>query len=317
MGYATYFRNFRRHIDGAMSPLALAYLVSGEERYGLAAKKILLAVEPWGVEGPMSLLSPFGDEPGLSMARHGHRAYDWLYPLFDAGERDRVRRLQIDRARQILKRLRKADYLFTPGESHNGRLIAYLTEYAVTLKDEAPDSAEWLDYSLRALLTFYPHWGDDAGGWAEGVSYALAYNTIYLGAIESLRAATGFDLYKKPFFRNVRNFFLYCTSPIGEIKPFGDGAERGGVGAGGAALLMHHGRRFNDPHCVWWAEQTGEKAAAGEPMLALLPACSLALGGRRCIRTSPTRNAIRSFCSNRRHSVPFRIRTPIRTRSRS
>jgi len=271
MGYTVYFRDFRGHIDGAMSPLALAYLLSGDERYGLAAKKILLEVETWGVEGPMSVLSEFGDEPGLSMARHGHRAYDWLYDLFDERERSRVREMTAARARQVLRRLRRADYLAAPTESHNGRLIAYLSEYAVALKGEAADAAEWLDYSLRALTTFYPHWGDSDGGWAEGISYALSYNTLYLPAIEALRAGAGLDLYKRPFFNNVRRFFLYCTSPIGEIKPFGDGAERGGVGAAGAVLMAHHGRRLRDGTCVWWAEKTGGlREGVSDSLVALL-----------------------------------------------
>lgn len=269
MGYTEYFGDLRRKVDGPLSALSLAYVLTGEERYGLRAKKLLLEIESWGIEGPMSVLSPFGDEPGLTMARHGHRAYDWLYPLFDSGELERARSMTAGRARQVLTRLRKARYLTTPAESHNGRLIAYLSEYAVVMKDEVPDAAEWLEYSLRALTTFYPHWADSDGGWAEGISYALSYNTLYLGAIESLRIAADFDLYKRPFFRNVRRFFLYCTSPIGEVKPFGDGAERGGVGGQGAALLIHHGRRFNDPACIWWAEQTGETPLA-DPLIPML-----------------------------------------------
>jgi len=271
MGYATYFREFRRHIDGAMSPLALAYLLSGEERYGLAAKRILLEVETWGVEGTMSVLSPFGDEPGLSMARHGHRAYDWLHDLFDEGERRRVREMTTLRSRQVLQRLRRADYLHSPAESHNGRMIAYLSEYAVVLQGEAPDAAEWLDFSLSAFTTFYPHWADSDGGWAEGISYALSYNTLYLPAIEALRAATGFDLYKRPFFRRVRRFFLYCAAPRGEMRPYGDGADTPGVGPAGAVLMMHHGRRFQDPAAVWYAEQAGGLAeGVSDPLVAVL-----------------------------------------------
>ena len=269
MGYKVYFGEFRRRLDATLPPLALAWLLSGEERYGARAKQILLEVEPWGIEGPMSLLSPFGDEPGLSMSRYGHRAYDWLYAICSDGERQRIREMTAGRARQILKRLRRADYLARPSESHNGRLIAYLAEHAVVLRDEAPDSAEWLDYSLRGLTTFYPHWGDTDGGWAEGVSYALAYNNIYLGALESLRAAAGFDLYKRPFFRSVRKFFLYCTSPIGEMRPFGDGSNSQVSGSGASSLLLHHGRRFGDPVSVWWAKQAGGSGGQ-DPFLSLI-----------------------------------------------
>ena len=268
MGYKKYFGEFRKRLDGALTPLSVAYLFSGEEKYGLRAKEILLTVEPWGVGGPMSLLSKFGDEPGLSMSRHGHRAYDFVYPLFDESERARLRELTIARGRQILERLRKANYLTTPAESHNGRLIAYLAEHAIVLKNETPEAEEWLRYSLQGLTTFYPHWGDADGGWAEGVSYALAYNDIYLAALESLRRA-GFDLYKRPFFRSVRRFFLYCTSPLGEIKPFGDGSERSGPGSGAAALLTHHARRFKDPVCMWWARQAAPDGAV-DPLISMV-----------------------------------------------
>ncbi len=267
MGYTVYFREFRQRVDATLTPLSVAFLLSGRERYGARAKEILLTLEPWGVDGPMSLLSPFGDEPGLSLARHGQRAYDFLYPLFDSRERQRLRTFTAARGRQILERLRKADYLARPAESHNGRLIAYLAEYAIVMKDEAPEADQWLDYSLRGLTTFYPHWGDPDGGWAEGVSYALSYNMIYLAALESLRRI-GFDLYKRPFFRNVRKFFLYCTSPIGEMKPFGDGSDRG-PGAAGAALLTHHARRFQDPACAWWAQQASP-AGAVDPLISLV-----------------------------------------------
>ncbi|MGC8795064.1 MAG: DUF4962 domain-containing protein, partial [Bryobacteraceae bacterium] len=271
MGYVVYFREFRRVVDGAMSTLALAWLLSGDARYGQAARRILLEIERWGIEGPMSVLSEYGDEPGLSMARFGPRFYDWLYELLDSSERERVRAMTAGRARQILRRLRRADYLAYPAESHNGRLIAYLADHAVALKGEAPDATEWLDYSLRALLTFYPHWGDADGGWAEGISYALSYNTLYLPAIEALRAATGFDLYRKPIFNRVRRFFLYCTSPIAEQRPFGDGSDRPVPGPAGAVLMLHHGRRLKDPACVWWARQAGGLAeGVADPLVAVL-----------------------------------------------
>ncbi len=267
MGYTTYFRYLRGILDQAMSTMALAYVLSGNEKYGLAAKRIFLEVESWGLEGPMSVMARWGDEPGLSMAKHGHRVYDWLYDLFDESERRRARETTIGRARQVLARLKRADYLANPSESHNGRMIAYLSEYAVVLKGEAPDAVEWLDYSLRALTTFYPHWGGSDGGWAEGISYALAYNTIYLGALESLLAAADYDLYQRPFFRSVRKFFLYCTSPLGEVRPFGDGSD-GPMGGSASGLMRHFGRRLGDSASLWYAEQAG--GSTGDPLISLL-----------------------------------------------
>jgi hypothetical protein len=87
------------------------------------------------------------------------------------------------------------------------------------------DAETWLTYSLQALLTFYPHWAGSDGGWAEGTAYGLWYNTFYLPAFAGLRQLAGYDLWQRPFFKNVRYFFFYCTANHGEIRPFGDGCS--------------------------------------------------------------------------------------------
>ena len=53
---------------------------------------------------------------------------------------------------------------------------------------------------------------------------------------------------------------MYCTSPKGEIRPFGDSAENAGPGARGgegyASLMYYHAQRFKDPYVLWWVNQT-------------------------------------------------------------
>ncbi|MFC1717687.1 heparinase II/III family protein, partial [Candidatus Poribacteria bacterium] len=126
----------------------------------------------------------------------------------------------------------------------------------------------WLEYSLKGLMTFYPHWGGRDGGWAEGISYGQGYNNVYLGAVEGLRAI-GLDLWKRPLQRNVRKFFLYCTVPGAEMRPYGDGSDRGGRNTGLAELMRHHARRFGDPACRWWADQL-PLSRTPDPLLALM-----------------------------------------------
>jgi hypothetical protein len=173
-----------------------------------------------------------------------------------------------ERAWQTYRRLERQNYLTYPGGSHNGRLIAYLSEMAVVMAGESKGAETWLDYSLKALTTFYPHWGGYEGGWAEGTGYGLPYNEFYIPAFEALRMTAGFDLWKRPFFNKVRHFFFYCAALRGEIRPFGDGAERGGPGRGGggyASLLWHHAHRFNDPYMAWWVNQIeGWSGGSGE-----------------------------------------------------
>jgi hypothetical protein len=93
------------------------------------------------------------------------------------------------RAWQTYRRLIRCNYLAYPGESHNGRLIAYLAEMALVMAGEVEGPQNWLEYSLKALCTFFPHWGGTEGGWAEGTTYGQTYNLKYIPAwLRSLEA---------------------------------------------------------------------------------------------------------------------------------
>ncbi len=255
--YVKYYRSFPRYVDLGLQSLALAYLVSGEEKYGVSARSLLSAFAEWPVadDNVTSVLAKWGDEPGLHLARIAHRAYDWIYDLLDEPLRRKVLAMCAERARQALRRLKlRHNYLTSPAESHPGRLVAYLSEMAIAMAGEVEDAPEWLEYSLKALMTFYPHWSGADGGWAEGVLYGKNYNSYYIGALEALRTI-GLDLWQRPPFSLVRRFFFYCTTPNAEFRPYGDGADRGGANAELTQLLRHHARRFRDAACQWWVDR--------------------------------------------------------------
>lgn len=260
--YRKYYHYIRPYIDEGLQALAIAWLMTGESKYAQAAKNILLKVASWDVEGITSCNNIGFDEPGLSFSRCIHRAYDWLYDALDENERAIVRRNVLARAHDTFLRVGvKRPFHQNPGSSHDGRLIGYLSEQALVLQGEAPaDSVhKWLDYSLKAFWTVFPHWGGRDGGWNEGIGYATAYNIRAATWIESAVSATGLNLWRKPFFHKIRNFFLYCARPNDEFWPFGDGAERGprhqpSKGKLLNILMSHYAQRFHDPTCQWWAD---------------------------------------------------------------
>ena len=263
--YVKYFQYFRRHVNNNLQTLSLAWLVSGDERYAAAAKKILLTVAayPTGDDDVSSVRAKWGDEVGLSLSKVGHLAYDWLYDALSEDERGTVRKMCVARADQAYRMLRDQNYFTRSGGSHQARLLAYLPEQGIGLAHEADGPEDWMRWSLKGLTTFYPHWGGRDGGWAEGISYGLAYNGFYVPGFESLRRLTGFDLWKIPFFRKNRWFFVYCTTLRGEMNPYGDGAEAGGPrrmsGPEGWATLMNfHAHRFDDRHLSWFIRELNQ-----------------------------------------------------------
>jgi len=259
--YRKYYHYLRPYIDQGLQSLSLAWLMTGDEKYLNAAKRILFEVIQWPADGITSVKHIGFDEPGLSFAKCLHRAYDWLYNGLAEAERERVRQHLIARARDTWQRVGiNRPFLQRPGSSHDGRLIGYLCEQALVLAGEAPedDVKKWLDHSLTAFWTVFPHWRGRDGGWAEGIGYAATYNIRATVWIESCVSALNLDLWEKPYFQKIRNYFLYCARPNDEFWPFGDGAERGPRSTSSRAkllrpLMSHYAQRFKDPACQWWA----------------------------------------------------------------
>ncbi|MFO7945308.1 MAG: heparinase II/III family protein [Armatimonadota bacterium] len=255
-----YARYCRPYIIYAQHALAMAYLFSGDERYAEEGKKRFFSIGQWAAEGPASLVSGHQDAPGMALSYGMHHIYDWLYDTMSDEEKERGGQICLKIARDNWERVGiQGNFHRRPGASHTGRMIAYIGEQALALHDLAPrDEAEkWLDFSLRAFMTIFPHWGGPDGGWNEGISYGTSYNLIYLPWVESLRAVSDIDLWQRPFFGRVRKFFMHCYTPNNEMRPFGDGADprqaKKRRDENIHALIRHHARRFEDPVAEWWA----------------------------------------------------------------
>ncbi|MDO8540005.1 MAG: heparinase II/III family protein [Opitutaceae bacterium] len=272
LGYHKSFGEMRRYHTSGMPSLALMYALSGERKYGEHAKALLLGATAWDPEGISSIMSSFGDEIGLGLVKSEAQTFDWIHDLLSPAEDAKARQMLIARADQMMRRLEKRDYLANPEESHAGRLPGYLLEHAIALAEE-PRAAVWLDYALRALTTVHPHWAGFDGGWAEGLSYGLSYNTTSMAPFEALRVATGFDLWQRPAHRKLRHFFVYTTSPVGEIFGFGDSfdspvAPRASTLRG---LLEFHAQRYEDPVVRGWVDLLRSRGG-GDVESAVLPA---------------------------------------------
>jgi hypothetical protein len=252
--YRASYHQFTITYHQGMLPLAAVYVLSGERRYGEAAKVHLLNLLDWELDGIASLESGF-DEIGLRIQRTAAQAYDWLYDLLTPTERKAVKAMLVAHGNAMLARLKERDFLNYSAYSHDGRLPGYLVEFSIALAEE-PVAREWMEYAMQALLTVFPHWADADGGWAEGIGYALSYNDRFITPLHSLQLATGYDLWQKEFFRKFRHFAMYNTSPLGEILPFGDGEEKSVASRGDelVSILYFHSLRYQDPVTRWWID---------------------------------------------------------------
>lgn len=225
--YREYFGRYRDFCDRDLIACALGYHLLNDEKAGAHAKALLLEICEWNPAGPCSLLGTYGDEVGLSNARCLPAAFDLLYPLLDERQRRFVGETVAYYAQQCEYRLNRLDFCKNPGESHAGRLPAYLGEAALVLKGTGivPEShlLRWLGYALEIYGGIFPHFGTQDGGWAEGAFYSTSYTRWYLPFFCAVERFSGVRFLDRPFYQRVTQYFLHFASPYLENHPFGDG----------------------------------------------------------------------------------------------
>jgi hypothetical protein len=191
------------------------------------AKQVFLTILGWNPDGPCAPNGEWGDEVGLSLSRCLPAVYDLLYTRLEACERRLAERTLARYASMCEARLRKLDFLQNPGDSHSGRIPAYLGEAALCLyKTEAADLetvTRWLGYALEIYGSVFPHFGGPDGGWAEGVFYGSSYTKWYLPFFSAVARFSGKNFLDRPFYQRLPHFFLHFAAPGRENHPFCDG----------------------------------------------------------------------------------------------
>ncbi|MBO4298299.1 MAG: heparinase II/III family protein [Clostridia bacterium] len=225
--YREYFGRHRDFCDRDLVACALAHALLGDEAAAAHAKKLFLTLCDWNSEGPCSLEGPWGDEVGLSHARCFPAVFDMLYDLLDGKERLFAARVTAAYAFQCERRLRNLDFCQNPGNSHAGRLPAYLGEAAMSLKGVGvvPEDVlrRWLTYAVDIYGGVFPYFGGPDGGWAEGMFYASSYTKWYLPFFSAVERFSGASFLKRPFYQRLIRYFQHFCPPGWENHPFGDG----------------------------------------------------------------------------------------------
>lgn len=225
--YREAFGLHREYCDRNLVACALGHVLLNDKDAAEYARQSLLTIADWNPEGPCSVLGPWGDEFGLSHARCLPAVYDWTYDLFDSKERGYIENTIRLYAEQVEKRLRRIDFISHPGDSHAGRLPAYLGEAALVLTGsnqvEEQQVQRWLQYALDIYGSSFPFFGGRDGGWAQGTFYSSSYTKWYTPFFLAVEQICGFSFFEKPFFRNLSQFFIHFYGIGRESFPFGDG----------------------------------------------------------------------------------------------
>ncbi|PCJ57653.1 MAG: hypothetical protein COA79_15520 [Planctomycetota bacterium] len=223
--YTPYFKKLRHYIDRNLVSCSIAYFLYQDEEVKNYIRTVLLEVCSWNPEGPCAVDGPWGDEVGLSFSRCLFSVYDLTKDCFSDVEKQFIENTLIQYARQIYRRLLNTNFKSEPGKSHVGRISAYLGEASIVLKGivEDEEAEEWLQYSLDIYGSFFPFFGGEDGGWAEGSFYASSYTKWFMPFFLLVEKYSGFTFLNKPFYQNFCHYLFHFMQPHYEVHSFCDG----------------------------------------------------------------------------------------------
>jgi hypothetical protein len=217
-----------RNAGNMLIPLALACRIRDQETYCTLAKRYLLGYadwEQWGEEGHRDL--------GHAHMVMGYAiAYDWLYPLLTAEERQTASAtlaLWADRLYEASagSRVEEWNNWWSKAYTQNHYWINHsaLGMAGLALLGEDERAQTWVDYAAERMeRVAYLLNGIADGTWHEGLSYQEYGLTMTLPFLVNLRRIQGTDLVPHTYLRNFAAWRIYNYIPgsNNSIMAYGD-----------------------------------------------------------------------------------------------
>ena len=237
---------------GGAAELGYAWRITGDRRYGDAAKRILLECAKWDPRGSTSMC--YNDEAGMPYLSRFSRTYSFVHDLLSEPEREFCRKVIRIRGEEAYRMLYPRHF-YRPYNSHKNRLWHFLGEAGVVFYNEIPEAADWIDGAMNVYFCVYPVWGDDDGGWHEGIWYWREYLDRFFWWADILQNTFRIDISSKPFFRRTGDYALYQMPPFTQGGGFGDLAH---LERRQHALTMKSLASLSgNPYYQWYADRIG------------------------------------------------------------
>ena len=248
----------------------VAWRVTGESVHLETAKRWLLALAGWDVEGPTA--RTYNDEAAFRVTTALAWGYDWLCEELTQEEKAKVREALLLRGRELFSYVRDQISIHIKLlDSHGVRSLSMtLVPAALALFGEEREAEEWLNYTIEYFFCIFSPWGGEDGGWAEGPTYWQSGMSFFAEAISLIRKATGLDVFKRPFFTNTGDFILntYCQDT--RFMGFGDMSDLGdypGLKAGYTMRILSAATSSpNRREYAWYYEQAKKRGRGTEKL---------------------------------------------------
>lgn len=263
---------------------ALLWRLTGKAEYKTEAIKRgnqLAALNPYG---PTSYEN--ADQETRMIALALVKAVDLLAGDLDAATRAVWLKAVEARTTVIYNAFNTSDggYDQYPFDSHGAVAQGYLALIAALSLGDIPAASNWFDFSFRAYANSIYPWSGAEGGFANGTSYGQHMALHSLTLWQPLAAATGINLFEKPWSNGFLKLFMHFQPPGSVTHVFGDEHETAPV----ATELKGYASRFATPEAAWYVKNL---VGAEDPLTMLQTPYPLAVASVK-VATAPKSAAL-------------------------
>jgi hypothetical protein len=135
-----------------------------------------------------------------------------------------------------------------PFDSHGATNLGILALISTLSLGDIPAAAGWFDYAFRAYANSISPWSGPEGGFANGTAYAQYAAEAALQVWPPLAAATGVNLFSKPWSEGFLHYFTHFLPPGTPSHVFGDQHEL----PADAPTLKAFAAGFATPIAAWY-----------------------------------------------------------------
>lgn len=232
--------------------LSQAYILTGDEKYFITAKKWMTVISKWDPNGP-SHLNNFGDSGVMAGLAIGA---DTFWDLLSPSEREEITNQTAIRARQFYKLWISQEESRSSSMHVWQHILHRMVQTSLALIGKTTDAGDWLEYVYELWIAQSPKLGETDGAWFNGASY-FRMNTLTLYDLPFIfKELTAVDFMGSPWYKNNPDWLIYAFPPNSVSDGFCNDANKYPkptlIYAGYADAA---GRRFKNPNASWYANE--------------------------------------------------------------